>query len=169
MMTYRYPATFCFALTVTALLITGCDSGDANNETSCREVDGRYTIAAFEFDPNSSALPTFSLLDTLDVSRTDLTLTDQCEYVFTYKFKGQSTELVTNDFRVTESTVRLETSEADRSRLERLYLTGNIILDRLPGRVLESSTSTTVNLGDFSSEYENVTAEGNMLIRFTQP
>lgn len=160
---HRYLCGLVFA---SMLIVVGCDSGDPINQASCADVAGRYAVAAFEFDPDASSIPVVSFLDTLDVSQTELRLTDQCQYVFTYKFKARNTELITNDYRVTDSNIRLNVSEGDRAKLSQLYLTGDVVLDRMASRVLESNISTTVNLGDFSSQYEGTTAHGQMRLRF---
>lgn len=163
---HRY---LCGLLFVGVSIVAGCDSGDPISQASCKDVDGRYAIAAFEFDPIATSIPTVSFLDTLDATQTELRLTDQCQYVFTYKFKGQETQLITNDYRVTESNIRLNVKEGDRSKLSQLYLTEDVVLDRLADRALESDITTTVNLGDFSKKWEGTTAEGEMRLRFSEP
>lgn len=165
----RYSFLPVLTLAAAASLFAACDSGDPIDEVACDEVEGRYTVTAFEFDPDAPAFESISFLDTLDVTQTELRLTDRCQYVFTYKFKERNTELVTGGFRVSESIVRLEVDEEDQERLADLYLGSNISFERLGSQILESAVRTRVNLGDFDPDYEGVEADGDIRFRLERP
>jgi hypothetical protein len=134
----------------------GCDLSDPVRVLP-EDVAGNYTFNEFIFVPDASALDAANLLDTLVIDNTRLRLLDGGQFTLNYQFQGGSESLISGDFTVNESEIRLQAASGSEARLTSLLLHSPITFTRdIDNNRLESMRTKTVDLSSYSSRYAGV-------------
>jgi hypothetical protein len=141
---------------VGAMSLTNCDKSNPVNVLP-EDVAGTYDFIQFVFIPDAAALESANLLDTLVVGNTNLRLLDGGQFTLNYQFMNGPESIISGDFSVSTSEIRLAAAAGSEARLASLLLHSplrlkrNIDLDKL-----ESTTTKTVDLSAYSGRYAGV-------------
>lgn len=143
-------------LAVASIMNSSCDKSNPVRVLP-EDVAGTYDFQQFVFIPDASALDPANLLDTLAVSNTNLRLLDGGQFTLNYQFLGGPEAIISGDFTVSASEIRLQSAAGSEARLASLLLHSplslrrNIDLDKL-----EASDTKTVDLSAFAERYAGV-------------
>lgn len=139
------PSTFLAVLVL--LVMMGCDSGDPINQPRPADVAGTYVFQELRFVPNASATQPADVGSRLTTG-TSLGLSSGGNFVLMYTFVGEDDYIVSGDFEVRATTVRIRGSSQQRDQYQRLLLEPDFTLQRDPDnpRVLTARISRSVDL-----------------------
>lgn len=151
-------------LAVGSIMNTSCDKSNPV-QVLPEDVAGTYDFQQFVFIPDAVALESANLLDTLVVENTNLRLLDGGQFTLNYQFVGGPEAIISGDFRVSSTEIRLQAAAGSEARLASLLLHSplrlrrNIDLDKL-----EASVTKTVDLSAFSGRYAGVPPVAGRLV-----
>lgn len=136
------------------LFLSACDSGDPINQPRPEDVAGTYRFDELRFVPRASATAPANVMARLDSSNTYIGLSSGGNFVLHYRFTGENDFLVSGDFEVRATTVRLRGLSQHRDQYQRLLLEPDLTLNRDPdnGRVLTARISREVDLEAYDPE-----------------
>jgi hypothetical protein len=142
-----------FVAIISLAAIVGCDSGDPINEPRPSDVAGTYTFAELRFVPDAAATQPADVRARMNTGISSLGLSSGGNFVLRYEFTGQSEFIVSGDFDVRATTVRVRGRAADRQHYQRLLLDNEFTLNRDPANpnVLTSQIQQRVNLEAFDN------------------
>ncbi len=147
-----------------SLMLLSCSRQTADN-TYVREVIGEYFFDTFQFVPESSALETVNVMDTLVYEETRLQLFSSKRFTLLYRFKNGSPAFVGGDFEVSRSRVVLKGNPDDEEFYAALLLPTEIPLQRSDDPdVLTGSIKRRVNLEAFSPRYRGLLSVRGTLV-----
>jgi hypothetical protein len=126
-MVYRFTSILALALLV---ILSGCDSGDPINEPRPADVAGTYSFAELRFVPDASATQPADVRARMNTAVSNLGLSSGGNFVLRYEFVGDSEYIISGDFDVRATTVRVRGRAADRSHYQRLLLDNEFTLNR---------------------------------------
>ncbi len=135
-------------------VLTGCDSGDPINQPTPSDVAGTYRFDELRFVPNASATQPANVLSRLTQPATSLSLSSGGNFVLMYSFVGENDFIVSGDFEVRATTVRIRGLSQHRDQYQRLLLEPDFTLNRDPEnpRVLTARISRNVDLQAYDRE-----------------
>jgi hypothetical protein len=143
-------------LAVGSIMSSSCDKSNPVRVLP-EDVAGTYDFQQFVFIPDAAALEPANLLDTLAVDNTNLRLLDGGQFTLNYQFQGGSEAIISGDFSVSATEIRLQAAAGSEARLASLLLHSplrlrrNIDLDKL-----EASATKTVDLSAYAERYAGV-------------
>ena len=151
-MRLRYHALAAL-LVFLALGQAACDSGDPIDAPGPEDVAAIYDFTALSFTPQAQAVQPVNLLDSLDLTDTNLRLGSSGNFILTYQFLGGGPFFLTGDFSVTEQTVRIEGRGEDRDDYRLLFLEEDFTLRRTAGLgTLSADIVKNVNLQEYDPD-----------------
>ncbi len=160
-----------YLLVVGVLLLAGCDSGDPINQPQPADVAGTYRFEELRFVPSASATRPADVKSRLE-QNTSLSLSSGGNFVLMYTFSGEPDYIVSGDFDVRATTVRIRGSSQHRDQYQRLLLEPDFTLNRDPDNPLElwARISRNVDLQAYDREaYEGLTnVPGHLHIRLVR-
>ncbi|HEX7070831.1 MAG TPA: hypothetical protein VF190_08490, partial [Rhodothermales bacterium] len=121
-------------LSLTLVLLAGCDSGDPIDDPgdTISPVSGSYSVEVFSVVPDASVIPPLNLLDTLVQADTRLQLFEGGDFVLTYHYVGGPIAALLGTYTYTAREVRLraQPSSSDLHDWRTLLMTETLILQR---------------------------------------
>ena len=110
-------------------------------------------MSTFSFDPDIPILDTFSVLDTLDASATNLQIFTGGQVILQYeRLNSNTTRVVAGEAAVRREQIRITFDDGTVSDRRRILLPNQVTFDR-EGTTLTSEQDVTLNLEDFSPRY----------------
>lgn len=152
--------------------LSGCDSGDPINQPTPADVAGTYRFEELRFVPDAAATQPADVLSRLNPAQTSLGLSSGGNFVLMYSFTGEQDFIVSGDFDVRSTTVRIRGLSQHRQQYQRLLLEPDFTLNRDPDNphVLTARISRNVDLQAFDRDsYSGLTdVPGQLHIRLNR-
>lgn len=156
----------------TLFLIHACDSGDPINQPTPADVAGTYRFEELRFVPNAAATQPADVLSRLNGEQTSLGLSSGGNFVLMYSFVDEQDYIVSGDFEVRATTVRIRGLSQHRDQYQRLLLEPDFTLNRDADNpnVLTARITRNVDLQAFDRDaYSGLTdVPGELHIRLVR-
>lgn len=159
-------------IAVAALGLAACDSSDPVDEPSFSEVAGSYSFTTYRFDPNSSALPTVNILDTLVAANTQMRLFESGQFTLEYQFESGPLSVAAGDYDIRGTRLDFSGDGDAEDRFDALLLGRDFRLNWSPSsETLSGDIEKTVDLEAYDEDrFRDLTdISGVLELRLTRP
>jgi hypothetical protein len=153
---------------VALLILGGCDSTDPDDNGDTREVAGLYRFTEFIFVPEAPAVESINVLDTLSAGQTDLRLSSDGTFIFSYQFVNGTPFFLNGGFAATSNTVQIAGIANQNDTYARILLTPSFTLRRDENNpdLLTADIRKTINPSQFSNRYRGINSiNGTLRLR----